>query len=340
MKRYLLNLSVLALLVTGCWLLSSVFAPLWAAETKPFRITMVVFRGCEDACIGFKNYWVDNKIPVEIEVLDAKTNAQLLPGFVKHVKATKPDLLVTWGTTVSLAMLGTTDTVDPAKHVTEIPALFMIASTPVGSKLVSSLNAPGRNVSGTLYIVPVETQLNVARLYMPYKRIGFILNPTEDNSKVIQAELDLAQSKFNFELVSRSVPLNASGKPDAASLPRLVDELVKDKVDLLYFAPDTFLLLNRDVITKQALKQKLPVLAVSELVVLESDALFGVVNRYTTVGQLTASKAEMILVKKIEPKNIPIVAPPGFSLIVNMRVAKELQLYPPIRVVKIAEIVN
>jgi putative ABC transport system substrate-binding protein len=175
---------------------------------------------------------------------------------------------------------------------------------------------------------------------MPYKRIGFILNPTEDNSKVIQAELEAAQSKFKFDLVSRTVPLNASGKPDVASFPRLIDELVKDKVDLLYFAPDTFLLLNRNVITKHALQHKLPVLAVSELVVLESDALFGVVNRYTTVGQLTAAKAEMILVKKIEPKNIPIVAPPGFSLIVNMRVAKELQLYPPIRVVKIAEIAN
>jgi putative ABC transport system substrate-binding protein len=340
MTQHRLRAIVLALVSTGYCLLCGVFAPVWAADSKPFRITMVVFRGCEDACMGFKDYWVENKIPVEIEILDAKTNTQLLPDFVKHVKANKPDLLVTWGTTVSLAMLGTTDSVDPEKHVTEVPALFMIASTPVGSKLVSSLNSPGRNVSGTLYIVPVETQLNVARLYMPFKRVGFILNPTEDNSKVIQTELEMAQSKFNFELVSRSVPLNASGKPDAASLPRLIDELVKDKVDLLYFAPDTFLLLNRDAITKHALRQKLPVLAVSELVVLESDALFGVVNRYTTVGQLTAAKAEMILVKKIEPKNIPIVAPPGFSLIVNMRVAKELQRYPPIRVVKIAEIVN
>ena len=100
------------------------------------------------------------------------------------------------------------------------------------------------------------------------------------------------------------------------------------------------MLLNRNVITKEAVKQNLPVLAVSEPVVLESDALFGIVNRYTTVGQLTASKAEMILVKKIQPQNIPVVAPPGFSLIVNMRVAKELKLYPPIRVVKIAETVN
>lgn len=311
-----------------------------AVEVKPYRITMVVFRGCEEACMGFKNYFSERKMPVEIEVLDAKTNAQLLPQFVKQVKASKPDLLVTWGTTVSLAMLGTVDNADPAKHVTEIPALFMIASTPVGSGLVKNLKSPGRNVSGTLYILPVDAQLNVARLYMPFQKVGFIFNPTEDNSKVVKSELELAQSKFNFKLVSVTVPLNAAGKPDPSSLPQLVEELAQQKVDLLYYAPDTFLLLNRNVVTKEAVKLNLPVLAVSEPVVLEADALFGVVNRYATVGQLTASKAEMVLFKKIEPKNIPLVAPPGFSLIVNMRVAKELKRYPPIRVVKIAETVK
>ncbi|MDO8694305.1 MAG: ABC transporter substrate-binding protein [Sheuella sp.] len=311
-----------------------------AADIKPFRITMVVFRGCEEACKGFTDYWKDRKIPIEIELLDVQTDVKKIPGFIAHVKKNKPDLLITWGTTVSLQMLGTMDNVDPAKHVTDIPALFMIASTPVGSGLVRSLAIPGRNVSGTLYIVPVETQLNVARLYMPYKRIGFLFNTTEDNSKVVIADLEAAQSKFNFELVSRKIPLNQAGKPDPATLTKLVNELADQKVDFLYFAPDTFLLLNRDTITKAAVARQLPVLATSESVVLESDALFGVVNRYYTVGQLTASKAEQVLVNKISPRDIPVVAPPSFSLIVNMRVATELERYPPIRVLKIAEIVR
>ena len=311
-----------------------------AADVKPFRITMVVFRGCEEACKGFTDYWKDRKVPVEIEVLDVETDLKKIPGFIAQVKKNKPDLLVTWGTTVSLQMLGTMDNADPAKHVTDVPALFMIASTPVGSGLVRSLAAPGRNVSGTLYIVPVDTQLNVARLYMPYKRIGFLYNTTEDNSKVVHADLEAAQSKFNFELVSRKIPLNSAGKPDPATLVNLVGELADQKVDFLYFAPDTFLLLNREVITKTAVTRDLPVLATSESVVLESDALFGVVNRYYTVGQLTASKAEQVLVNKIAPRDIPVVAPPGFSLIVNMRVAQELKKYPPIRVLKIAEIVQ
>ncbi len=334
------RLSRAALLACLSILLSCWGARTLAAEVKPFRITMVVFRGCEEACEGFKSYWATRKIPVVIEVLDAKTDIKRIPEFVKHVKANKPDLLVTWGTSVSLQMLGTVDNVDPAKHVTDIPALFMIVSTPVGSKIIKSLNAPGRNVTGTLYIVPVATQLSTARLYMPFKRVGYISNSTEDNSMIVQKELELAQFDFNFDLITVNVPLNAAGRADPSSLPSLIEELAKNKIDLLYFAPDTFLLLNRDVITKEAVKKKIPVLAVSEAIVREADALFGVVNRYSTVGQLTASKAEMILVKKIDPQNIPVVAPPGFTLIVNMGIAKELQKYPPLRVVKIAETVQ
>jgi len=301
---------------------------------------MVVFRGCEQACQGFKDYFADHKIPVEIEILDCNTDLTKIPGFVAKVKASRPDLLVTWGTTVSLDMLGTIDHVDPARHVTDIPALFMIASTPVGSGLVRDLASPGRNVTGTLYIVPVETQLNVARLYMPFKRVGYILNPTENNSQVVLDELRAAKAKFGFELVERTVPLTAAGKPDAAKLPALVNQLADAHVDFLYFAPDTFLLLNRDVITRTAVARKLPVLATSESVVQEADALFGVVNHYYTVGQLTASKAELILTRKVQAKDIPVVAPPSFTLIVNMRVASLIQEYPPIRVLKVAEIVR
>ncbi len=327
-------------LALQCFLVAGPFSVVQAADVKPFRITMVVYRGCEQACQGFKDYWVDRKIPVEIEILDVQTDIKKIPGFIARVKASKPDLLVTWGTSVSLEMLGTIDHPNPAKYVTDIPALFMIASTPVGSGLVKSLSSPGRNASGTLYIVPVDTQLNVARLYMPFKRVGFILNPLENNSQVVLDELRAAQKKYGFELIERVVPLDQAGKPDASSLPGIVQSLAKEKIDFLYFAPDTFLLLNRAVITRTAVDLHLPVLATSESVVQEADALFGVVNHYYTVGQLTASKAELILTKKASPKYIPIVAPPGFSLVVNMRVATELKNYPPIRVLKVAEIVH
>jgi putative ABC transport system substrate-binding protein len=328
----------LFVVVNGLW----VSGIAWSQTTaeRPFRITLVVFRGCEEACKGFTDYFKNGNTPVEIEILDANLEVAKLDDFAKQIKAKKPDLLVTWGTTVSLRLLGTTTKVDAAKHITDIPALFMIASTPVASGLVESLQSPGRNVSGTSYIVPVETQLGATQLYLPFKKIGFLLNGTEDNSKSVLKELQAAQQKFNFTLEVRNVPLTPSGKPDSAELADLVDELAQAKCDFLYFAPDTFLLLNRDRITREAIKRKLPVVATSESVVTESEGLLGVVNRYYTVGQLTAAKAEMILVDKVSPKDIPVVAPPNFALIVNMRVAAALKLYPPINVLKVAQIVK
>ena len=62
-----------------------------AADVKPFRITMVVFRGCEEACKGFTDYWKDRKIPVEIELLDVQTDVKKIPGFIAQVKKNKPD---------------------------------------------------------------------------------------------------------------------------------------------------------------------------------------------------------------------------------------------------------
>ena len=60
-----------------------------AADVKPFRITMVVFRGCEEACKGFTDYWKDRKIPVEIELLDVQTDVKKIPGFITHIKKNK-----------------------------------------------------------------------------------------------------------------------------------------------------------------------------------------------------------------------------------------------------------
>jgi putative ABC transport system substrate-binding protein len=314
-------------------LLASILSPADGAQRSPYRITMVLFRGCEDACKGFVDYWATHKIPVVIEMLDADTDVKKLPGFVAQVKARKPDLLVTWGTTVALAMLGQYDAVEVQTHVTGIPALFMIASTPVGSKLVPTLKSSGRNISGTSYLVPVATQLRAAKLYIPF-------NPAEDNSSVTRAELVAASKQEGFELIERVVPKGADGTPDKLSLPRLVHELAEQKADLLYMAPDTFLLLNRDAITSAAMQSGLPVLASAELAVRESNALMGVVNRYYTIGQLTAWQSERILVDGVAPQQIPIEAPPNFSLIVNMRVANAMKLYPPMRVLKIAEVVR
>ena len=84
----------------------------------------------------------------------------------------------------------------------------------------------------------------------------------------------------------------------------------------------------------------IPTFAAGENPVLTSKALFGGVYRYYTVGQLTAYKAEQILVHKVKPEDIPIDAPKRLSVIINMPVVRQLGLYPPMTLLGLAEIVD
>ena len=68
-------------------------------------------------------------------------------------------------------------------------------------------------------------------------------------------------------------------------------------------------------------------------------ALTGLVSRYYSVGQLAGAKAVEILVGGKSPATIPVERLKRFSLLVNMRVAHSLRLYPPIDMLNYAEVI-
>ena len=315
------------------------FAAAERSAANPYRITMIVYRGCEDACRGFRDHLATRRIPASVEVLDAATDRQRLHEHIARVRREKPDLLVTWGTTASLEAFGPFDAVDPAKHVTDIPALFMIVSNPIESRLVPNIESSGRNITGTRYLVPEETQLKAARSYLPFARLAVIYNPQEKNSVQTVAILRQLAGPLAFTLIERPVRLR-DGAPDPASIRPLVAEVRKAGAQLLYQPPDTFLNLQQDLLTGAAVDLGIPVFAAAEGPVLNSNALMGVVNRYYTVGQLTAAQAERILVEGVAPRDIPIATPRNFSYLVNMRVARALQRYPPMKVLRFADVIQ
>ena len=64
------------------------------------------------------------------------------------------------------------------------------------------------------------------------------------------------------------------------------------------------------------------------------------ISRYYSLGQLTAYKAEQILVDGVAPEAIPIETLKRFSLIINMPLARELKLYPPLAMLNYAEVIT
>lgn len=311
-----------------------------AQDQRPFRIYMALFRGFEDAAQGFQDYLIERGLPVSFIMRNIEQDLTRVPEMVAEIRRLKPDLVLTWGTGLTVALVGPHDAVDPAKHITEFPVVFMIVSQPLQAKVVADLAHPGRNVTGVNYLIPEDVQLNFARRYLPFRRLGIVYNPAEQNAHITVAELKKLAASMTFDLVEAPLPLDAAGRPNAADIPAAIAKLKSAGVEMIYQGPDSFLNELRRDFTEAAVAQGLPVFAAGEGPVRTGSALMGVVNRYHTVGQLAALRAEQILVGKQKPGDIAVELPERFSVIVNIRVAKALELYPPMPLLKFAEIVR
>ncbi|WP_342644020.1 ABC transporter substrate-binding protein [Rhodoligotrophos ferricapiens] len=309
------------------------------ASTTPKRIYRITYRGRTAVEEGFDDYLAANGASVEFIERDADRDTARLPGFIEEIRALKPDLVYTWGTPVTLGIAGRYDAEDKAKYITERPIVFALVSAPVQAGIVRSTQHPGRNVTGAVHVVPTETQLRAMESYLPFKKIGVMYTPTEQNSVSIVEELEALQGKLGFELIARTFKM-VEGRPSAEGIPELVSEIKAAGADWLYLLPDTFLGTQYKIVVPAALTQKLPTFGAAELAIREGGALVALVARYYSVGQLAASKALKILQEGIPPEDLPIETLKRFSLIINMKVAKELDLYPPIEMLNYAEVLT
>jgi len=310
------------------------------AETKPYRIYRITYRGRTPVEEGFDDYLAANGVPVEVIERDIGRDTSKIPALVEEIRELKPDLVYTWGTPVTLGVAGRYDAQDRSGNITDIPIVFALVSAPVKSGLVAELENPGRGVTGAVHVVPTETQLRAMASYRPFEKLGVLYNPTEPNSVSIVEELGRLQETLGFELVAREFNLTAEGKPTADGVEELIAEIKAGGAEWLYLLPDSFLGSVYDRVVPAALAEKLPTFGAAELAVREGGALVALVSRYYSVGQLAASKALKVLKGEKTPEEIPIETLSRFSLIINMEVAKELELYPPIEMLNYAEVLT
>lgn len=308
-----------------------------AQGTKP-RVYMMLFRGWEDACDGFRDYLIARGLDVQMTIGNADREGSNVPKLVAEAKAMRPDLVYIWGTNTAALALGPWDHPDPARYLTDIPVVFNIVTEPVGNGIIPSLEHPGRNATGTLYVVPIDIQLRTIASYKPFKRLGIIYNPLERNSILTVAALKPELDKIGGTLLDRPVPV-ADGEPVSEGMSTMIKQLKDDGADWLYIPPDTFLQQHRNLLTNGALQCGLPAFTSTEPYIRDGNALFGLVCRYYNIGQFTGRKAEQILREGAKPEDLPVETLNRFSLLVNMRAANKLKLYPPMNMLRYAEAV-
>ncbi len=324
--------------------------PAWSAGTtptprlrhptgRPFRILMLTFRGETDVDRGFRAYLADAGLDAQFTVRDVQQDAGRVPAILRDTAPWQPDLIYAWGTPITLAVVGPHDAASQSGFVRDIPVVFALVAAPLQSRIVAQLDAPGRNVTGAVHVVPTDVQLRAMQSYRPFQKLGVLYNAAEPNSRAIVAQAREFCQRSGAQLLERTFRTNATGAPVADGVEDLVAQLHAAGAQWLYLLPDTFLGSLYERIAPTALKLQLPSFGAAELAVRSGGALVGLVSRYYSVGQLAGAKALDILVAGKSPAQVPVETLKRFSLLVNMQVARSLRLYPPIDMLNYAEVI-
>ena len=302
----------------------------------PFRIFGVVWRGETAVERGFRDYLTQRGIPFEMTVRNLNLDRRNAPPIVEEIKRVRPDLIYTWGTSTTTSIVGKIDTESPESFVRDIPGVFTVVAYPKAARIVESFERPGRIVTGVGFLASVESHLHTIQAYRPFRTIAVIYNEGATNSRInVQELLDYAP-KLDMKVIPIPVPMK-DGKPDPATVPELVKQAYEKGAELLYMGPDAFIVRNANAYTKAAIAAGLPTFSAVQAPLKNSRAMFGLVTDYHTLGKLTALQAERILVEKQAPEELPVARLARYKLWINIDVARELRMYPPMDMIAIAD---
>lgn len=294
-------------------------------------VYMVLWRGETEAEKGFKDYLNSSGNNVQYIIRNCAKDKSRLKDFISEIKKIKPDLVYTFGTTVTVEIAGRWD--DPGSGLGDIPVLFNIVSDPVRAKIVEKNAFSAREVTGASHAVPVVAQINAIRKMKETKKIAFIYNGSEKNSLYQKETMEQFAESDSFNLVSFNVNNSFNEK-------KIEDFLENENPDIIYLPSDSYIISNAKEFIDVFNKLKYPVFSATEGPIRQNGAMFGLVSKYYNVGQLAGYSASQILFNGIPASAIPVENLKRFSFIVNIKTAKAVGLIPPLSVMKFAEIVK
>lgn len=306
------------------------------AESK--KVMIITNRGCEEICRSFEQ-GLHSQGDVTLIVRDIAGDTTKVPGIVAEARSLKVDLIATWGTGVTLAVVGKRDAVDPKRHVTDIPVVYLYVGNPVESGIAADTTRSGRpNVAGANTSVPVEAQINLMRSYREIRRVGMIFNADEP-AAVLQAAAVRKQFEARGIAVSTvELPKGTDGKQDPAMIGPGMDRLAQEKPDFIYHIGSSFTLAQAELLSQAAIDRGMPIFTAFEPAYRKGGILLGLTSPLTGIGQIGAYQAGQILFAGRKPGDLPSPTLTRHSLLINMNAARQLKAYPPMKLLQFAEI--
>lgn len=221
------------------------------------------------------------------------------------------DLIIAIATPSAQAAAGETKT---------IPIVFAACTDPLGSGLVTDLDHPGGNITGTSDAVSAEKIMELAKRITPdIKTVGALYSSSETNSIAVIENLK-AYAKENGMTVIDATVTNSSEVQQAASV-------LTGKADCIFSPIDNTVASAMPIVAQVANKAKTPVYVGADSMVKDGGlATYGI--NYVILGQETADMAAEILNGK-NPGDIPVRTMSEMDIYLNQATADAIGITIP-----------
>jgi putative ABC transport system substrate-binding protein len=250
-------------------------------------------------------------IAYEYRAADGKY--ERLPPLAAELIGLKVDVLVTAGTPAALALKGATTT---------IPIVIATIADPIVTGIVPSLARPGGNITGLMFVV---AELNAKRLEflrqaLPrLKRVAVLMNPDNASMAPVLREMAQAGAKLGVELVRFDV--RAPDDFEAAFA-----GVTAKRGDAVVIVEDAMLNVNAARLGALATAKRLPSIGLDE--VADGGGLLAYGVNQQEMFRRAAAYVDKIL-KGAKPADLPIERSSTFTLVVNLKTARQLALAVP-----------
>ncbi len=316
-----------------------------ANAQETYSIYMVLWRGETDIERGFRSYANERNLSFEYKVVSVNRDKSKLAGVRSDIRTTNPDLVYTWGTSVTTEIFGTTENAYKSKYISDIKGVFTLVSAPIQSGIVPDYKSSQRNITGVRFIAPLNAQVLAIQNYRPVKSIAVIFNTEEQNSVANVRELEKYLPTQGIKLLKLPVPLKWDAEKerntaDESRIRKLVQDAKSQGAELIYLGPDSFIAANADQLTNETNRLKIPTFAATEFPLENSNALYGLVSPYYLLGRLTAQQAEKMLIENIPPDQIPIRKLYRHVIKINQNVMNHIKYYPTLELIRTAEFIK
>jgi putative ABC transport system substrate-binding protein len=272
-------------------------------------ITQIIEHPALDAAVvGFREAladggYTDDKVNIELQT--AQGDFGVAQTIASNFVQSKKDLILAVSTPSAQSAFNATK---------DIPILITAVTDPVAVGLV------GDNITGTSDMPPMEKQVALMKTLLPKaKRIGFLYNTSEENSRVLLKKMKSIAEPLGYEIVEKGVTnINEVGQA--------IDVLLGE-IDVLYTPSDNVITASMSLISNRAEERNIPIIT-SDAAQFKAGALATEALSFRNLGYQTGEMAVRVLNgEKIS--DMPIETLDETKLMINKEMAKKFNVIIP-----------